>query len=278
MWYVARWTLPAFLGCLIFAACSPSIQAVALHLSTEIPVPHSPVLDLIGNRTAENNHLLTFDVTATDVDGDTLSFSVSGQPAASTFEAVDAATYRFSWTPDLFDVGATLSLTFSVEDGLGGMDTETIVIGPVALDPVIANGDMEAEFGAEWVAVGSTLSRSTADVHNGSYSLEHIGSGTGSSMTKGARFYQDVVTKRNTNYTVSLWGKGGIVHYVYAGIESNYDSYGHNFVFNSGAWKSVSYTFTTTNDAAGELTRFSGVAYYDDSTTYFDDFTLVENP
>jgi PKD repeat protein len=84
-----------------------------------------PVLAPIGAKTVAIGAPLAFTVEATDPDtGDTLTFAATGLPDGATFTA---ATRAFSWTPTAAQAGAH-SATFTVEDGQGGSDSETITI------------------------------------------------------------------------------------------------------------------------------------------------------
>ena len=50
----------------------------------------APVLAAIGNKTVAENALLTFTVSATDADGDTLTYSATGLPTGATLQCGDA--------------------------------------------------------------------------------------------------------------------------------------------------------------------------------------------
>jgi hypothetical protein len=63
---------------------------------TITPVPDSPVLAPIGNKTIVKNSLLSFTATATDADkGNKLTFSLIRAPAGAT---IDSVTGVFKWT------------------------------------------------------------------------------------------------------------------------------------------------------------------------------------
>jgi len=83
----------------------------------------APNLDPIGNYTVQAGENLEFAVSATDPDGDTLTFSAEPLPAGATF---DALAHVFSWTPDQSQCGET-EISFFVTDGLAS-DSETITI------------------------------------------------------------------------------------------------------------------------------------------------------
>ena len=57
-----------------------------------------------------------FQPAASDADGDTLAFSITGKPAWATF---DTTTGRLSGTPAVIDVGTYGNIVISVTDGDG---------------------------------------------------------------------------------------------------------------------------------------------------------------
>jgi parallel beta-helix repeat protein len=99
----------------------PSVGAYEYQPS---PNNHAPVLALIGNQSITATQLLTFTVNATDSDGDTIKYSVTGLPQGATFNTTSGA---FSWTPALAQIG-THSVTFTARDLKGGVVSETISI------------------------------------------------------------------------------------------------------------------------------------------------------
>src|SRR5205823_3137535 len=68
----------------------------------------------IGNKSGSEGSLLTFAVSATDADGDALTYSASGLPAGASF---DPATKTFSWTPTFDQAGPYPGVIFTVSDG-----------------------------------------------------------------------------------------------------------------------------------------------------------------
>lgn len=73
----------------------------------------APTLAVIGDKTIAENATLTFTVSATDADADSLVYSASNLPTGANF---DATTRTFTWTPNFSQAG-TYSPTFSVTDG-----------------------------------------------------------------------------------------------------------------------------------------------------------------
>jgi hypothetical protein len=83
-----------------------------------------PLLAAIGDRTVAEGANLSFTVSATDGDGDPITYSAFGLPPGATF---DPATRTFSWTPDFSQAGAYPGVTFSATDPYGS-DSEAITI------------------------------------------------------------------------------------------------------------------------------------------------------
>ncbi len=92
-----------------------------------------PVLEAIGNKSVQVGNNLNFIINATDEDEDNLTFSAEDAPAGSNF---DSTTRTFSWTPTINDIG-THDVIFSVDDGNGGTDSETITITVIGNRPPV---------------------------------------------------------------------------------------------------------------------------------------------
>jgi len=105
-----------------------------------------PVLSPIGNKSILEGASLSFTVSATDADGDSLTYSASGLPAGASF---NNSTGAFSWTPAANQSGS-YPVTFTVSDG-SASDNETVSIivtdvnQPPVLEPIgaqnLAEGD-----------------------------------------------------------------------------------------------------------------------------------------
>jgi len=79
-----------------------------------IKINDPPVLAPINYRTANEGELLSFNLAATDLNGDTLSYSASNMPSGATF---DVMTKTFAWTPTFFQSGTYPDVHFEVTDG-----------------------------------------------------------------------------------------------------------------------------------------------------------------
>jgi len=96
-----------------------------------------PELDAIGDKSVDEETLLTFTVSASDPDlpPQTLTFSASGLPDGATF---DPLSRRFSWTPDESQGPDTCDVTFTVSDGeFSDSETITITVREVNLRPIL---------------------------------------------------------------------------------------------------------------------------------------------
>jgi hypothetical protein len=101
-------------------------------------VNRAPILDPIGNKTVNEEELLEFTVSATDPDGDTLTYSVSNLPPGATF---NPTTGVFSWTPSYGQAGNYTNVLFTLTDNgtPAGSDSESIsiAVGDVNRSPVL---------------------------------------------------------------------------------------------------------------------------------------------
>jgi len=84
----------------------------------------APVLNAIGNRAVVELATLSFTISATDPDGDTLTYTASNLPQGASF---DPLSRTFSWTPEDGQAGVYANIHFQVSDGSLG-DSEYITI------------------------------------------------------------------------------------------------------------------------------------------------------
>jgi len=139
------------------------------------PSNTAPVFNPVGDKTVAENSLLTFIVSATDPEGNNLSYGAQNLPTGAAF---DSAQARFSWTPGFVQAGS-YDVTFTViDDGSPNLsDTQVVHItvtntnqAPV-LDPI----------GPKSVAEGSlltfTVSGSDPDLDHLVYSASNLPAG-----------------------------------------------------------------------------------------------------
>lgn len=199
-------------------AGAKSAKSSAKSITTPALPNNAPVLAAIGNKTVDEGSLLSFVVSATDSDGDTLTYSAAPLPSGASF---NTTTKTFSWTPGSTQSG-TYSVTFSVSDGKGGSDSEAISITvndvtPVNVAPRIDSFSVSPTSGTRTLEVNCEASASDANGDTLSYSW-NMGNGTtktGSSFTyqySPSFSWWDWLVKASKSYTITLTvsdGKGG---------------------------------------------------------------------
>jgi len=105
-------------------------------------VNRAPVLGPIGNQSVNENALLSFSVSATDADGEAITYSVTGGlPSGAVF-----ASQTFTWTPS-YDQAGIYSVTFTADDGQA-QDSETITITVINVNraPVLTAIDNQSAY------------------------------------------------------------------------------------------------------------------------------------
>ena len=131
---------------------------------------HAPVAES-GSGSGNEDTAITGQLAASDVDGDTLTYSVAdkGQPAHGAVTVNPDGSY--SYTPGA-DYNGADSFSFAVDDGHGGTATATVslTINPVndapVANPASASGDEDTVITGQLVATdvdGDTLTYSLAD-------------------------------------------------------------------------------------------------------------------
>lgn len=117
----------------------------------------APVLGTIGTQSVLEGQALTFVVTASDQDGDTVTISASGLPSGSTFSG-----NTFTWTPGFDEGGKTVTVSFAASDGqLGANASVSIAVANVNRVPTLTSIDPQTV--REGEAVSFDLSASDID-------------------------------------------------------------------------------------------------------------------
>jgi hypothetical protein len=112
-----------------------------------------PVLASIGAKSTDENQLLSFLVTATDADGDSIVLTTSTLPDGAAFTDNGNDTGLFEWTPT-YDQAGEYSVTFYATDDSGAVDSEAV---PVTVNDVNRPPVLDS-IGSKTVAEADTLS------------------------------------------------------------------------------------------------------------------------
>ncbi len=118
------------------------------------PPPNAaPVLAAIGNKTLTAGNVMNVQITATDANGDTLTFTLPTKPAFATLTDNNDGTGVIRLAPTTSQAG-TYSLTCRVADGNGGADSETITI---TVNPPPNAAPVLATIGNKTLTAGNTM-------------------------------------------------------------------------------------------------------------------------
>jgi hypothetical protein len=115
-------------------------DASALSLPTSltnasVTTDRSPVLNSIGAKAVAWNSNLSFSLSGSDADGDSLTYSASNLPSGATFSA---SSRTFAWTPTSSQIGSYPNVHFQVSDGtLSAAEDITITVNKIT--PAFSN-------------------------------------------------------------------------------------------------------------------------------------------
>ncbi|HXF49601.1 MAG TPA: Ig-like domain-containing protein [Verrucomicrobiae bacterium] len=120
-----------------FIASDASLADSEVVTITVNNVNRPPVLNAIGNKSTNENQLLSFRISATDPDGTTPSLSALNVPSGATFVDSLNGAGSFNWTPSFAQAGTYL-VTFIASDGtLADSEVVTITVNNVNRVPVL---------------------------------------------------------------------------------------------------------------------------------------------
>ena len=164
-----------------------------------------PVLSAVGNKSVNENELLTFTLLAADPDGDTIAYSMSSTPGGAAFNAL---TGSFSWTPSYTQSGS-YSVTFTATAGaLKDDEMMTITVVNVNAAPVLAAvGNKSINEGA---ALTFTLTASDIDGDAISYSMTPTPTGVTLNAASGL-FSWTPNYAQSGSYTVTFTATAGVL-------------------------------------------------------------------
>jgi len=83
-------------------------------------VNDAPVIAGISDQSGSEGTLLTFDLSASDVDNDALTWSSQNLPGGAVLTDNEDGTATFAWTPSFTQAGTYSDVQFIVSDGQGG--------------------------------------------------------------------------------------------------------------------------------------------------------------
>lgn len=129
------------LSCLSLAACGSGVDVSGAKPGPVVQPPptggnNAPVISGSPPAAVEVGQPYSFTPTASDADGDTLAFSVSGQPGWASF---DTATGQISGQPTAADEGIYDNIQISVSDGTDSAQANpfSILVTQVALNAAL---------------------------------------------------------------------------------------------------------------------------------------------
>ena len=136
----------------------------------QVMVNQAPILDSIGDKVGAEGAALTFSLSASDPDGDPVTYSAIGLPLGASLVGAD-----FSWTPGYAQAGDYV-VTFYASDGdLEDSETITISVANTNRAPVLdAVGDKDASEGSE---LAFTLTGSDPDLDTVAFSATGMPAG-----------------------------------------------------------------------------------------------------
>ena len=156
-----------------------------------------PVLAPIGNRSVNEGQLLTFTASATDPEGDPLTYAAQPLPPGAS---MGAATGVFTWTPTLSQAGSYPILITASDGNLSDSETLTLTVvdvPPLPPQNLLLNPSFELGKQHWWFPSNGSLS-STA--HSGAKSAKLVKRGTISSTPR-------VAVQAGGTYTLGAWVK-----------------------------------------------------------------------
>ncbi len=112
----------------------PAIEGGRINAYNALTTNIAPVMASIGNKSTQEAQWLTIDLSATDGNGDTLTYSTDAVSVLPSQFSFDAQTGIFRWRPTYSDSGQ-YNVTFNATDGRGGSDSEIITISVTDYSP-----------------------------------------------------------------------------------------------------------------------------------------------
>jgi hypothetical protein len=185
-------------------------------------------LDHIGNKSVNEYSNLTFTISATDPEDDSLTYTASDLPDGATF---DPGTRAFSWTPTISQSG-TYNVTFTVRDIYDNSDSEIIAITVNDFD---ATGTWTYSTTNNWVNPGNA--ECTAE-QNESGSVAITQNGNSVTLVGDGKTYTGTVNGETYAVSASYPEEGGTVtENIYFTLSSGTSGSGSfTWSWSAGSW------------------------------------------
>ncbi|WP_422003463.1 beta strand repeat-containing protein [Roseovarius mucosus] len=178
-----------------------------------LPVNDAPVAQADAAISTGEDQAISGTVTATDVDGDSLSFALASGGAPANGSVTVSANGGYTYTPDA-DFNGTDAFTVSVTDGNGGTDTVVVNVTVNAVnDAPVAQADAAISTGEDQ-AISGTVTATDVDGDSLSFALASGGAPANGSVTVSANggytYTPDADFNGTDAFTVSVTdGNGG---------------------------------------------------------------------
>ena len=168
-------------------------------------VNRPPVLGAIGaSQTANEGELKTITITATDPDGDTLTFAGSNLPTGASVTNNGSGSATFAWTPSFTQAGSYPNVTITVTDNGSPAQSAsaqfTITVANVNRPPVLA------PIGNRTVSEGQTLAFTATATDPDGDALGFSGGNlpSGATLTPAGAFSWTPAAGQAGNYNVTI--------------------------------------------------------------------------
>ncbi|HTM07865.1 MAG TPA: Ig-like domain-containing protein [Verrucomicrobiae bacterium] len=160
---------------------SPPLAASGQFTITVGNINRPPVLAAIGNITMNEGQVLQFTLSATDPDGDGLSFTAANLPTGAGVTDNHNGTAVFNWTPGFTQAGNYANVTVTVTDNgtpaQSASQSFTITVGNVNRPPVL--GAIGNRATGEGVLLQFTITATDPDGDGLSFAAANLPTGAG---------------------------------------------------------------------------------------------------
>ncbi|MEJ2590210.1 MAG: putative Ig domain-containing protein, partial [Candidatus Thiodiazotropha sp.] len=169
---LVSWQASATAGSFAVVVVATDARGASTNQSFDVLVEDAPnqlpTITSTPLSTATEGAAYSYDVNASDADGDTLSYSLTTAPAGMV---IDSASGLIAWTPSTAQVGSQ-AVTVQVSDGKGGTDAQsfTIVVDAAPNSPPTIDST-PVTTATEGAAYGYDVNATDADGDTLSYSL-----------------------------------------------------------------------------------------------------------